>query len=72
MCNITKLQVLWNLEKETSSPCGIEPGYFWFDIGGISVRNHSRMQLGDSNLLPENYLKSYMEDILKPVNLASN
>lgn len=39
MCNITKLQVLWNLEKETSSPCGIEPGYFWFDIGDTSVRN---------------------------------
>lgn len=39
MCNITKLQVLWNLEKETPSPCGIELGYFWFDIGDITVRN---------------------------------
>lgn len=39
MCNITKLQVLWNLEKETPIPCGIELGYFWFDIGDITVRN---------------------------------
>lgn len=55
MCNITKLQVLWNLEKETPSLGGIELVISGLIVVVSVLEIHSRILLGDSNLLPEIY-----------------
>lgn len=55
MYNITKLQVLWNLEKETPSLGGIELVISGLILVIPVLEIHSRILLGDSNLSPKNY-----------------